>query len=75
MGVMRRITTEGSALSRRTVEDGFLLVEVMVSAVVLLVLAMATLQIIDRAGSRPATTARAASRPRWPRPTRTASVR
>lgn len=43
MGVMRRTTTR---------EDGFLLIEVMVSAVVLLVLAMATLQIIDRAGKQ-----------------------
>jgi Tfp pilus assembly protein PilV len=46
MGVMRRTTTR---------EDGFLLIEVMVSAVVLLVLAMATLQIIDRAGKQAGT--------------------
>jgi Tfp pilus assembly protein PilV len=43
MGVMRRNTTR---------EDGFLLVEVMVSAVVLLIIAMATLQLIERSGKQ-----------------------
>jgi Tfp pilus assembly protein PilV len=43
MGVMRQNTTR---------EDGFLLVEVMVSAVVLLIIAMATLSLIDRSGKQ-----------------------
>jgi Tfp pilus assembly protein PilV len=52
MGVMLRIADRRTCPQggRRASESGFLLVEVMVSAVVLLLLAMATLSIIDRAG-------------------------